>query len=88
MLSSDNPSLNAIADQVLVPAEKRFSEFVERGMKAGVFRNGLDPQFLLHSSTTETYPSTSAAMADKRWYRRLFPPILGEHRPDRHSRPR
>ena len=46
VLSSDNPSLNAIADQVLVPAEKRFSEFVERGMKAGVFRNGLDPQFL------------------------------------------
>lgn len=25
-------------------------------------------QFLLHSSTTETYPSTSAAMADKRWF--------------------
>ena len=46
VLSSDNASLNAIADQVLVPAEKRFSEFVERGMKAGVFRNGLDPQFL------------------------------------------
>ena len=46
VLSSDNPSLNAIADQVLVPAEKRFSEFVERGMKAGVFRHGLDPQFL------------------------------------------
>ena len=34
VLSSDNPSLNAIADQVLVPAEKR------------MFRNGLDPQFL------------------------------------------
>ena len=42
VLSSDNPSLNAIADQVLVPAEKRFSEFVDRG----VFRHGLDPQFL------------------------------------------
>ena len=36
VLSSDNTSLNAIANQVLVPAEKRFSEF----------RNGLDPQFL------------------------------------------
>ena len=46
VLSSDNPSLNAIADQVLVPAEKRFSEFVDRGVRAGVFRNGLDPQFL------------------------------------------
>lgn len=46
VLSSDNPSLNAIADQVLVPAEKRFSEFVDRGVRAGVFRHGLDPQFL------------------------------------------
>ena len=46
VLSSDNPSLNAIADQVLVPAEKRFSEFVDRGVRAGMFRNGLDPQFL------------------------------------------
>ena len=75
VLSSDNPSLNAIADQVLVPAEKRFSEFVERGMKAGMFRNGLDPQFLfstilgsmlackaLHGDASIPWPENMAAV--------------------------
>ena len=75
VLSSDNTSLNAIANQVLVPAEKRFSEFVERGMKAGVFRNGLDPQFLfstilgsmlackaLHGDASIPWPENMAAV--------------------------
>lgn len=75
VLSSDNPSLNAIADQVLVPAEKRFSEFVDRGVRAGVFRNGLDPQFLfstilgsmlackaLHGDASIPWPENMAAV--------------------------
>ena len=75
VLSSDNPSLNAIADQVLVPAEKRFSEFVDRGVRAGVFRHGLDLQFLfstilgsmlackaLHGDASIPWPENMAAV--------------------------
>ena len=46
VLTSDNDSLKAITTQVLAPAEQRFVSFVERGIRTGVFRDGLDCRFL------------------------------------------
>ncbi len=46
VLSSDNDSLRSIADQVIQPAEQRFSAFINRGMANGTFRSGLDLHFL------------------------------------------
>ena len=46
VLTSDNDSLKAITTQVLAPAEQRFVSFMERGIRAGVFRDGLDCRFL------------------------------------------
>ncbi len=46
VLSSDNDSLRSMADQVIQPAEQRFSAFISRGMANGIFRTGLDLHFL------------------------------------------
>ena len=46
VLTADNASLKAIASQVLAPAEQRFVGFMERGIRSGVFRDGLDCEFL------------------------------------------
>ena len=46
VLTSDNDSLKAITTQVLEPAEQRFMGFMQRGIRAGVFRDGLDCKFL------------------------------------------
>lgn len=49
VLSSDNNSLKAIASQVLLPAEERFVDFMERGMRSGAFRDELDCKFLFNT---------------------------------------
>ncbi len=46
VLSSDNDSLRSMADQVIQPAEQRFSAFISRGMANGIFHTGLDLHFL------------------------------------------
>ena len=46
VLTSDNDSLKAITTQVLEPAEQRFMGFMQRGIRAGVLRDGLDCKFL------------------------------------------
>lgn len=46
VLSSDNDFFHGIIDQVIVPEQRRFSDFLTRGEQAGVFRHGLHPGFL------------------------------------------
>jgi AcrR family transcriptional regulator len=46
VLSSDNDSLRSLADQVIQPAEQRFSSFINRGMANGIFHTGLNLHFL------------------------------------------
>ena len=46
VLSSDNDFFHGIIDQVIVPEQRRFAEFLRRGEHDGVFRHGLHPGFL------------------------------------------
>jgi len=45
-LSSDNDYVKGLAGQVIEPAEQRFGDFLRRGVEAGIFRQGLDTNFL------------------------------------------
>lgn len=46
VLASDNAFFHGIIGQVIIPEQRRFSEFLRRGELAGVFRHGLHPGFL------------------------------------------
>ena len=46
VLSSDNDYVKGLANQVIAPAEQRFCDYMRRGVEAGVFKHGLDMEFL------------------------------------------
>lgn len=46
VLASDNEYFHHIIDNAIRPEEARFVEFIESGMRAGVFREGVDPRLL------------------------------------------
>lgn len=46
VLSSDNDYVKGLANQVIAPAEQRFYDYIRRGVEAGVFKHGLDMEFL------------------------------------------
>ncbi len=75
VLTSDNDALTAIAEQVLAPAEQRFSAFVNRGIVTKAFRADVDLGFLfdtvlgsmlaytaLHDKATCAEPLSSSKM--------------------------
>lgn len=49
VLSSDNAHLHGFAGRVIRPAAERFADFLDRGVDAGVFRDGLNVPFLFQT---------------------------------------
>lgn len=45
-ITSGNEYFNRIVKQHVVPAQRFFTDFIDRGARAGVFRTGLDTAFL------------------------------------------
>lgn len=50
VLSSNNETLSAVAQQVIAPIMQRFQDFITRGQQSGIFHAHIDADFIFQSA--------------------------------------